>query len=147
MSTIYNTATALQFRYPVQCDTHLLVRAALYSLKKIARPALPAGKLGILADIGDTAVNQGSRFILHERRGEKSERVTEALDTLNRRYGRNTVAIASAETTNRAWGNAKGIHAALLYDKPEQCACRSGALKNKPGQSVELFRHLHQGMP
>ena len=58
----------------------------------------------------------------------------EALDTLNRGYGHNTVAIASAGT-NRIQGR-KEWHAVLLHDKPERRARRSGALKNKPWKSV-----------
>jgi DNA polymerase V len=55
----------------------------------------------ILIRIGDAVVSQGSLFIEHGA-GEKSDRLMEALDRLNQRYGRNTVAIASAGTS-RSW--------------------------------------------
>ncbi|BCT69546.1 Y-family DNA polymerase [Nitrosospira sp. NRS527] len=85
------------------CDTRLLVRAALFGLKKIYRLGFAYKKAGVmLIGIGEAAVSQGSLLVQHGA-GEKSERLMEAMDALNRRYGRNTVAIASAGTT-RAWG-------------------------------------------
>ncbi len=85
------------------CDTRLLVRAALYGLKKIYRPGFTYKKAGvILIGISDARVSQGALFIEHGA-GEKSDRLMEALDRLNQRYGRNTVVIASAGTS-RSWG-------------------------------------------
>ncbi len=85
------------------CDTRLLVCAALYGLQKIYRPGFAYKKAGvILIGIGDAMVSQGSLFSEHGA-GDKSDRLMEALDRLNLRYGRNTVAIASAGTS-RAWG-------------------------------------------
>ncbi|MEY3123241.1 MAG: hypothetical protein RI993_2066, partial [Pseudomonadota bacterium] len=84
------------------CDTRLLVRAALFGLKKIYRPGLAYKKAGVmLTGIGDAGVIQRSLLVQHGV-GEKSEKLMEVMDALNRRFGRNTVAIASAGT-NRAW--------------------------------------------
>ncbi len=85
------------------CDTRLLVRAALFGLKKIYRPGLAYKKAGVmLTGISDAGVVQRSLLVQHGV-GEKSEKLMEAMDALNRRYGSNTVAIASAGI-NRAWG-------------------------------------------
>ena len=108
------------------CDTRLLVRAALYGLKKIYRSGFAYKKAGvILIGIGDARVSQGSLFSEHGA-GDKSERLMETLDRLNQRYGRNTVAIASAGTS-RAWGmrreNISPCYTTQWRDVPVAHAC------------------------
>lgn len=74
-------------------DTCLLVRAALFGLKKIYRGGFAYKKAGVmLMGINDEQIMQGS--LLHEHgMGERSQRLMKVMDALNSRYGRNTVSV------------------------------------------------------
>ncbi|SEO33987.1 DNA polymerase V [Nitrosospira multiformis] len=74
-------------------DTRLLVRAALFGLKKIYRCGFAYKKAGVmLMGINDAQTAQGS--LLHEHGvGERSQHLMQAMDALNSRYGRNTVSV------------------------------------------------------
>ena len=74
----------------------MLVRAALFGLKRIYRPGFAYKKTGVmLIGIGPAAVRQLSLLAQHGA-GDKSERLMKAVDVLNQRYGRNTVSVFSA---------------------------------------------------
>lgn len=76
-------------------DTRILVRAALFGLKKIYRPGYAYKKAGVmLMGIGQAQVGQGSLLLEHGS-GERSERLMMAMDALNRRYGRNAISVFS----------------------------------------------------
>lgn len=74
-------------------DTRLLVRAALFGLKRIFRPGYAYKKAGVmLMGIDEAKVAQGSLLPKHGS-GSRSERLMQAMDALNLRYGRNTVSV------------------------------------------------------
>jgi DNA polymerase V len=84
-------------------DTRLLVRAALFGLKQIYQEGFAYGKAGVmLMDIGDTRVAQGSLLPAHGA-GDRSERLMQAVDKLNRRFGRDTLSVFSSVKSPRAW--------------------------------------------
>ena len=83
-------------------DTRLLVRAALFGLKKIYKPGFAYKKTGVmLIGIGPAAVQQLSLLAQHGA-GDRSERLMQAMDGLNQRYGRNTVSLFSAGS-RKSW--------------------------------------------
>lgn len=77
-------------------DTRLLIRAALFGLARIYRPDFAYKKAGvILTGISSASACQGSLFTQY-RADEKSTKLMDVMDRLNRRYGRNTVSFFSA---------------------------------------------------
>ncbi|SFI80918.1 Y-family DNA polymerase [Nitrosomonas sp. Nm34] len=83
-------------------DTRLLVRAALFGLKRIYRPGYAYKKAGvILTGIDSAAVHQESLFTLHGA-DDRSARLMKVLDQLNQRYGRETVSVFSVGS-NKSW--------------------------------------------
>lgn len=83
-------------------DTRLLVRAALFGLKKIYRPGYIYKKTGVmLMGIGEAQVAQGSLLLEHGA-GQRSESLMKAMDALNRRYGRHTVSVF-ASAAPKSW--------------------------------------------
>ena len=79
-------------------DTRLLVRAALFGLKKIYRPGYAYKKAGVmLMGIGEAQVAQGSLLPEHGA-DARSKRLMQAIDALNARYGRNTVSVFSVSS-------------------------------------------------
>lgn len=77
-------------------DTRLLVRAALFGLKRIYRPGFAYKKTGVmLIGIGPAARQQ--LFLLPQHGAEeKSQRLMQVMDKLNGMYGRNTISVFSA---------------------------------------------------
>jgi DNA polymerase V len=76
-------------------DTRLLVRAALFGLKRIYRPGFAYKKAGVmLMGISSAAVSQGSLLAQHGN-DEKSQRLMQVMDKLNQLYGRNTLSVFS----------------------------------------------------
>lgn len=74
-------------------DTRLLVRAALFGLKRIFRPGFAYKKSGVmLMGINNAQTTQGSLLLEHGA-DERSQRLMKAMDALNSRYGRNTVSV------------------------------------------------------
>ena len=83
-------------------DTRLLVRAALFGLKRIYRRGYAYKKARVmLSGVAAGSVRQASLLPRHGN-GEKSERLMQALDKLNQIYGRNTVSIFSVGT-DKSW--------------------------------------------
>jgi DNA polymerase V len=83
-------------------DTRLLVRGALFGLKKIYRAGYAYKKAGVmLMGIGQAQVTQGSLLLEHGS-GYKSARLMKAMDSLNQRYGRNTISVFSPASP-KAW--------------------------------------------
>jgi DNA polymerase V len=84
-------------------DTRLLVRAALFGLKQIYREGFAYGKAGVmLMEIGEARVTQGSLLPAHGA-GDRSERLMQAVDRLNQRYGRDTLSVFASAKAPRAW--------------------------------------------
>jgi DNA polymerase V len=77
-------------------DTRLLVRAALFGLKKIYRPGYAYKKAGVmLMDIAEAQTAQGSLLPEHGS-GKRTEGLMKTMDALNLRFGRNTVSVFSS---------------------------------------------------
>lgn len=77
-------------------DTRLLVRAALFGLKKIYKPGYVYKKAGVmLMGISDAQTTQGS-LLPEYGAGQRSEGLMKAMDALNRRYGRQAVSVFSS---------------------------------------------------
>lgn len=83
---------------PATTDTRELVRHALFALKLLFRPGFNYKKLGVvLTDIDHEQVIQRDLFVAP--RGDKSkERLIDAIDALNARFGRDKIQIASRGT-------------------------------------------------
>jgi DNA polymerase V len=76
-------------------DTRLLVRAALFGLKRIYRPGFAYKKTGIML-VGLASADRRQLSLLPQHGiGDKSERLMDAMDKLNQAYGRNTVSVFS----------------------------------------------------
>ncbi|GAB1719355.1 MAG: hypothetical protein NTAFB09_10860 [Nitrosospira sp.] len=74
-------------------DSRLLVRAALFGLRQIYRPGYTYKKAGVmLMGIGKAQVAQDSLLLEHGA-GQRSQGLMQAMDALNRRYGRYTVSV------------------------------------------------------
>jgi DNA polymerase V len=83
-------------------DTRTLTAAALAGLKCIYRPGFRYKKAGImLLEIGAQGASQGMLFDAPQA-AQASDKLMAALDAVNARFGRDTLAIASAGTT-RNW--------------------------------------------
>ncbi|SFO21792.1 DNA polymerase V [Nitrosospira briensis] len=83
-------------------DTRLLVRAALFGLKKIYKPGYAYIKAGVmLMGIGEAQVAQASLLLKHGA-GQRSEDLMKAMDALNRRYGRHTVSVFASAAV-KSW--------------------------------------------
>lgn len=90
----YSRATVVPLRKPT-ADTGLLVQAAVCGMQAIYRPGFLMAKAGVhLLDLQDGAVEQGE-LALDEGVGDRGSLML-ALDQVNGRYGRGTVAMASA---------------------------------------------------
>lgn len=82
-------------------DTRLLVRAALFGLKRIYRRGYAYKKAGVmLLGINDARAAQGS-LLREYGTGDGSERLMKAMDAINSRYGRDTVSVFSASGPRR----------------------------------------------
>jgi DNA polymerase V len=83
-------------------DTRLLVRAALFALKKIYRRGFAYNKAGVmLMGIGEAQVAQGSLLPEHGA-GRSAAGLMKAMDALNLRFGRNTVSVFSS-SARKPW--------------------------------------------
>jgi DNA polymerase V len=89
-------------------DMRLLVRAALFGLRKIYRPGYAYKKAGVmLMGIGEAQVKQGSLLLEHGS-GNRSERLMKAVDSLNRRYGRNSISVFSPPSP-KSWAMRRDV--------------------------------------
>jgi nucleotidyltransferase/DNA polymerase involved in DNA repair len=83
-------------------DTRLLVRAALFGLKRIYRPGFAYKKAGVmLIGIAPASRRQLSLLLQHGA-GDKAQRLMQVMDKLNQTYGRNTVSVFSSGT-RKSW--------------------------------------------
>jgi DNA polymerase V len=83
-------------------DTRLLVRAALFGLKRIYKPGYAYKKAGVmLMEISDAQTAQGSLLLEHGK-GQRSEGLMKAMDTLNQRYGRQAISVF-ASAAPKSW--------------------------------------------
>ena len=93
-----------QFRRP-SANTADLVNAAVTGLKLIYKPGYQFAKAGVmLLDLCDDDLRQGELDLECEEDGiciSQAPRFMHALDTLNQRYGRGTLAMASTGLTER----------------------------------------------
>ena len=99
----YSRATVVPLRKPT-ADTALLVQAAVRGMRVIYRPGFNMAKAGVhLLDLSDGSIEQGELDL--DAGVEDRTHLMTAMDTLNHRYGRGTVALASAGTLGprRTW--------------------------------------------
>jgi len=84
-------------------DTRVLVLAALRGLKDIYRAGFEYKKAGVMAAlISDKAVRQPSLFDEYPENDCRSAKLMSAMDTINARFGRGSLRVAS-EGTRRQW--------------------------------------------
>ncbi|SMP51849.1 Y-family DNA polymerase [Noviherbaspirillum suwonense] len=82
-------------------DTLKLVAAALYGLKRIYKPGYAYKKCGVmLMDLSPQHQRQGSLFSQVEDVARHSDALMSVLDSINARYGRDTLTVAAAGTRN-----------------------------------------------
>ena len=99
----YSRATVVPLRRPT-ADTSLLVQAAVSGMRVIYLPGFNMAKAGVnLLDLTDGSIEQVELDL--DAGVEDRTHLMTAMDTLNRRYGRGTVTLASAGTTGprRTW--------------------------------------------
>jgi DNA polymerase V len=97
------TATAKRWPWPPSNDTRLLVRTALWILGRLYRPGFIYQKAGVLLnDLVPAAGIQQDLFFSNDIKAMKSEKVMSMLDSVNRRYGRQTLKLGS-EGFNAPW--------------------------------------------
>lgn len=81
-------------------DTRVLIQAALRGLKAIYRTGYRYKKAGIMLTLlSDKATQQGTLFSEHGA-GQRSARLMEVMDAVNREFGRNTLRAAVSGITN-----------------------------------------------
>ena len=95
----YNQGITIPLPY-ASSDTHLLVRAALFGLKRIYRPGFAYKKMGgMLIDTGPAASQQLSLLPQHGA-GDKSQRLMQVMNKLNGRYGATPYQFFQQKTAN-----------------------------------------------
>ena len=83
-------------------DTRSLVSAALYGLERIYRPGYWYKKCGVmLMDLSPAAQRQASLFDPTGEEARQSAEMMAVLDSINARYGKDTLTIAAAGTAKR----------------------------------------------
>ncbi|GAB4359449.1 MAG: Y-family DNA polymerase [Methylohalobius crimeensis] len=98
----YTNARTLAFERPTQ-NTGDLIRAAVKGLKQIHRLGPVYQKAGVmLLDLVPAGIGQGTLFDAETDRSRRSDRLMQALDDINRRYGRQTLHYAG-EALNGRW--------------------------------------------
>lgn len=83
-------------------DTRLLVRTALWILKRLYRPGYLYQKSGVMLNGLVSAAGVQQDLFFGNGNTKKSEKVMAALDSINQRYGRQTLKVAS-EGFNAPW--------------------------------------------
>jgi len=92
----YSRAATVPLRRP-SAETGPIVQAALRGLRQVWKPGFRIHKAGvILLDLQDAAVQQGELALEAEPGGRPRERLAQALDQINDRWGRGTLQVASA---------------------------------------------------
>jgi DNA polymerase V len=98
----YANAATFTFETPAQ-DTGVLIRAALRGLERIFRSGPAYQKAGVLLlDLVPAGFAQGSLFAATSGDPSRSARLMEALDRINREFGRGTLRYAS-EAVSDSW--------------------------------------------
>ncbi len=103
--TQYSRSTTVPLRRP-SADTAVIVNAALAGLRAIYQPGFKYAKAGImLLELQPDTVQQIELDLQDDDEQEDRGRLMTTLDTLNQRYGRGTVLMASAGLAGdrRAW--------------------------------------------
>lgn len=97
----YNPALMVSLPSPTN-DTRQVTRAALWLLKQIYKPGVPYLKGGVM--LMELVPEGGQQIDLFGYSGnlDKSARLMETLDSINKRYGSGTLRLAS-EGTTRSW--------------------------------------------
>lgn len=102
----YQRAVTLSLPEPT-ADTRVLSRFAINILKGIYRPGYAYQKAGVmLTELQPRKLRQQSLFT-HEAGDERAQRVMNAVDSINAKWGRGTVRI-SAEGLNKPWQMRRG---------------------------------------
>ena len=106
----YSNRAGFQLAYPTS-DTAELIRHATAGLERIYRPGFHYVKCGIMLD---ELVPEGSvqRDLFDRRDGARTRRLMAALDSVNRRMGRNTVVYAGSGIVRdwKAFANKKTLN-------------------------------------
>lgn len=96
----YANGVTIPFPAPTD-DTRALASAAIFGLRKIYRSGYLYKKAGVmLMDLAPNTVHQGTLFSATPSR-EAAAKVMAAMDALNKRYGRDTLHLASAGLGHR----------------------------------------------
>ncbi|PWF54980.1 Y-family DNA polymerase [Massilia glaciei] len=96
----YSNGVSIPFAEPT-ADNRELTGAALRGLRRIYRPGFRYKKAGVmLMDLSPDKGGQGTLFESGRPRGE-SQKFMAVFDALNKRYGKDTLQLASAGTSNR----------------------------------------------
>jgi DNA polymerase V len=91
----YSNAVTIQFDCPSQ-DSGFLIRSALRGLERIFRPGFAYQRAGILLpDLIPSGMEQRTLFAVNREDKSRDGRLMEALDRINRVYGRQTLRYAS----------------------------------------------------
>ncbi|WP_291518710.1 Y-family DNA polymerase [Acidovorax sp.] len=101
----FSRSAVMPLRRPT-ADTALLIQAATAGMTQIYESGYQFAKAGVmLLDLAPSAIQQGE-LDLEEEGGQDRTKLMAALDSLNGRYGKGTVHVASTGATNRAstWG-------------------------------------------
>jgi DNA polymerase V len=98
----YANALTVPLVMPSQ-DSAFLIRTALHGLARLYRPGYAYQKAGVmLLDLVPAGMEQASLFALDARDPERSGRLMEVLDRINRTFGRQTLRFGS-EALSDAW--------------------------------------------
>jgi DNA polymerase V len=101
----YSRSMVVPLRRPTD-DSRAISQAALAGLKAIYQPDYHYAKAGVmLLDLSDAGLQQGELALEDEDSVRDPSRLMQALDTVNGRYGRGALQLASAglEGEHRAW--------------------------------------------
>jgi DNA polymerase V len=106
----FSNAASFQLAYPTS-DTAELIGYAVPALRRIFRQGPHYAKCGVMLD-ELTAAGSGQKDLFDARDEERSGRLMAALDTLNRRMGRDTVFFAGSGVRRdwKAFANMRSRH-------------------------------------
>jgi DNA polymerase V len=97
----YNAGLTVSLANPTN-DTRSLVAAALYGLERVYKPGYWYKKCGVmLMDLSPAAQRQPSLFDPGGEEASQSAKMMAVIDSINGRFGRDTMTIASAGTAKR----------------------------------------------
>jgi len=105
----YSRSTVVPLRRPTD-DSRAICQAALLGLTSIYQPGYRYAKAGVmLLELNDASVDQGELALEDDAalmRQAEGPRLMQALDAVNKRYGRGAILLASAGLAGerRVWG-------------------------------------------